>query len=192
MAERIVDTFLTGKEGLWTSVDRIGLSPELAARWRSEVLTGSTLKKAGFLQSCATIAERMDASGLRAGLDEPGLSNIELFGLFRSLGAQLDERAHAVFSAEEFRHMGSDELSAINRFAREAFLDRNHDLQDSMRAQSDRMRILFADGEELLTQIQTRMGRVSHESPEMAALQAEYASVSSAMSIISTVVNMEE
>ncbi len=190
--QRIVDTFLAGKEGLWTSVERLGLSPELAARRRSEILTSSTLKKAGFLQSCSTVAERMDASGLRTGLGEPGLSNIELFGLFRSLGAQLDERAHAVFSAEEFRDMGSDELSAINRFAREAFLDRNHDLQDSMRAQSDRMRVLFAEGEELLMQIQTRMGRVSHESPEMAALQAEYASVSSAMSIISTVVNMEE
>ncbi len=190
--QRIVDNFLAGKEGLWASVAGLGLSPELTASWRNEVLTNSTLKKAGFLQSCSTIAEGMGASALRTGLGESNLGNIELFGLFQTIGAQLDERAHAVFSAEEFRDMGSDELSAINRFAREAFLDRNHDLQESMRAQPDRMRALFAEGEERLAQIQTRMGRVSHESPEMAALQAEYASVSSAMSIISTVVRMEE
>lgn len=188
----IVDRFLAGKTGLYASINNLGLSPELAADWKSEVLTNSTLKKADFLRSCVAVAERMDASGLRNGLGEPNLSDDELFGLFRSVGAQLDERAHEVFSAQEFRDMGSDELSAVNRFGREAFLDRNPDIVDAMRGQPDRMRTLFAQGEAQLTLIQKNMDRVPHDSPEMAALQAEYASVSSAMSIISTVVRMEE
>ena len=134
----------------------------------------------------------MAPSGLRNGLSETELGTDELFGLFRSVGAQLDERAHEVFSAQEFSDMGSDELSAVNRFAREAFLDRNPDIADAMRGQPERMRTLFARGETQLTEIQHSMSRVRHDSPEMAALQAEYASVSSAMSIISTVVRMEE
>ncbi len=190
--QSIVDRFLAGKRGLYASIDELGLSPELAADWKNEVLTSSTLKKAGFLRSCAAVAERMAPSGLRNGLSETELGTDELFGLFRSVGAQLDERAHEVFSAQEFSDMGSDELSAVNRFAREAFLDRNPDIADAMRGQPERMRTLFARGETQLTEIQHSMSRVRHDSPEMAALQAEYASVSSAMSIISTVVRMEE
>lgn len=188
----IVGRFLAGKTGLYASINNLGLSPELAADWKSEVLTNSTLKKADFLRSCVAVAVRMDASGLRNGLGESNLSTDEMFGLFRSVGAQLDERAHEVFSAQEFRDMGSDELSAVNRFGREAFLDRNPDIVDAMRGQPDRMRTLFAQGEAQLTGLQNSMNRVRHNSPEMAALQAEYALVSSAMSIISSVVRMEE
>lgn len=157
------------------------------------MLTNSTLKKADFLRSCVAIADGMDASGLRTGLLAGQLTDVELFGRFRAIGAQLDEHAHMVFDDDAYRGMGSDELSAINRFAREAFLDRHPAPQDAIAAQTARMRALMERGEEQMLQIQKRMmGSVRHDTPEMAALQAEYASVASAIALIGTVVRTEE
>ena len=142
--QSIVDRFLAGKRGLYASIDELGLSPELAADWKNEVLTSSTLKRPASCVPARLSRSAWPQSGLRNGLSETELGTDELFGLFRSVGAQLDERAHEVFSAQEFSDMGSDELSAVNRFAREAFLDRNPDIADAMRGQPERMRTLFA------------------------------------------------
>lgn len=190
--QRIVSNFVAGKAGLFNSIEELGLSPELAAGWRSEALTNPTLKKAGFLRSCVAIADGMKASGLRTGLLEGQLTDVELFGLFRTVGAQLDEHAHMIFDETAYRDMGSDELSAINRFAREAFLDRHPDIRDAIAAQADRMRTLIDQGEEQMLQIQKRMGSVRHDTPEMAALQAEYASVASALAVIISVAGTRE
>ena len=190
--QRIVSNFVAGKAGLFSSIEELGLSPELAAGWRSEALTNPTLKKAGFLRSCVAIADGMKASGLRTGLLEGQLTDVELFGLFRTVGAQLDEHAHMIFDETAYRDMGSDELSAINRFAREAFLDRHPDIRDAIAAQADRMRTLIDQGEEQMLQIQKRMGSVRHDTPEMAALQAEYASVASALAVIISVAGTRE
>ena len=187
-----MSNFVAGKAGLFSSIEELGLSPELAAGWRSEALTNPTLKKAGFLRSCVAIADGMKASGLRTGLLEGQLTDVELFGLFRTVGAQLDEHAHMIFDETAYRDMGSDELSAINRFAREAFLDRHPDIRDAIAAQADRMRTLIDQGEEQMLQIQKRMGSVRHDTPEMAALQAEYASVASALAVIISVAGTRE
>lgn len=189
--QKIVDGFLTNKRGLYQSVDTLGLSPALAASWKDEVLTSSTLKSADFLRKCAHVAERMTDSGLLAALNEPAMRPSDLLGVFRSIGAQLDEQAHAVFSRDEFEDMGSDDLSALNAHARQAFLDRRTDIVAAMRANADRMRELQDLCEQELGAIQQRMGRVSHTSPQMGELQAEYASMASALSIIGTAVPME-
>lgn len=188
----IVDRFLTNKRGLYQSVDTLGLSPALTASWKDEVLTNSTLRSADFLRKCATVAQGMTDAGLLAALNEPTMSTSDLLGIFRSIGMRMDQQAHAVFSPDEFRDMGSDDLAALNAHAREAFLDRRTDLVDAMRANADRMRGLQTQCEQELGSIQREMSRVAdHTSPQMAALQAEYASVASALSILAAVVPME-
>lgn len=188
----IVDRFLTNKRGLYRSVDTLGLSPALTARWKDAVLTDSTLRSADFLRKCAAVAQGMTDAGLLAALNEPAMSTSDLLDIFRSIGMRLDQQAHAVFSPDEFRDMGSDDLAAINAHAREAFLDRRTDLVDAMRANTDRMRDLQTQCEQELGSIQRKMSRVAdHTSPQMAALQAEYASVVSALSILTAAVPME-
>ena len=54
------------------------------------------------------------------------------------------------------------------------------------------MRTLIDQGEEQMLQIQKRMGSVRHDTPEMAALQAEYSSVASALAVIISVAGTRE
>lgn len=188
--KRITDTFLGGKTGLFASVDALGLSPELADHWKDDILTNSSLKSPDFLRHCVTIAGRMNDSGLTVALGEPAISNVEILGLFSSIGAQMDEMAHAVFPADELREMGSDETYSLNLYARQAFLDRNPNLVATLRANEDRLCEVYTQGEEQLSALQRNMGRVDHNSPQMQAIQAEYAAVSSGMAIIDSVLNV--
>ena len=71
-------------------------------------------------------------------------------------------------------------------------MDRHPDIRDAIAAQADRMRTLIDQGEEQMLQIQKRMGSVRHDTPEMAALQAEYASVASALAVIISVAGTRE
>lgn len=188
--QRIVDRFLTGKTELYRSVDRFDFSPELAVRWKSAVLTNSTLRDGNFLSKCVDIADRMIGAGVEEALDESHLTDMELLGLFHSIGMQQNELAIAEFS-EELEDMGSDELSAINSFSRQAFLERNPGLVTALNANEERIRALYRLGEEQALEIQRRMNSVPYGSPEMAAIQAEYGAVILGLSLISDVVEIE-
>ena len=191
--QNIVTRFLTGKIGLYKSIDGLHLSPELTAKWKNEVLTNPTLKTANFLTRCTAIAERMNAGSLRTALAAGNLSAEEMFGLFHSIGAQLDECAHAEFTAQEYNDMGSDEVAAINRFVREAFLERNPDIREAMRAQSDLMKAAFRHGEEMTAELQRRLSSFeSYESPEARALYMDFSLATIGLGVISGVVNVEE
>ena len=188
--QRIVDRFLTGKTELYRSVDRFDFSPELSVRWKSAVLTNSTLRDGNFLSKCVDIADRMNGAGVEAALGESHLTDMELLGLFHSIGMQQNELAIAEFS-EELKGMGSDELSAINSFSRQAFLERNPGLVAALNANVERIRALYRLGEEQALEIQRRMSSVPYDSPEMTAIQAEYGAVILGLSLISDVVEIE-
>lgn len=87
--------------------------------------------------------------------------------------------------------MGSDELSAINSFSRQAFLERNPGLVAALNANVERIRALYRLGEEQALEIQRRMSSVPYDSPEMTAIQAEYGAVILGLSLISDVVEIE-
>ena len=123
-------------------------------------------------------------------MGESHLTDMELLGLFHSIGMQQNELAIAEFS-EELKGMGSDELSAINSFSRQAFLERNPGLVAALNANVERIRALYRLGEEQALEIQRRMSSVPYDSPEMTAIQAEYGAVILGLSLISDVVEIE-
>lgn len=189
--QQVTDAFLAGKRGLYTSIDGLGVSPELAARWKEDVLQNLTLRKADFLQRSVDIARGIRDGGLTKLLAEPGITNETLFDAFVFIGMRKEERAHTIYTADEIKDMGSDELSLLDRTARDAFLDRNPDLVAAMRADAPRMKAVFELGESQLIDLQRQMGRVPLNSPEGIELRARYGALSTACSLISSVVDVE-
>ena len=185
----IGDRFIAGKSALFTSVSELSLSPELRADWQHEVLANVSLKDGGFLRSCSEVADRMDGSGLLAALRAPETSVEEQGGLLKTLGSQIDTYSHVAFK-DTIDDMGSDEFSMINRFSREAFLDRNPELVAELSANPARREALNASFEAELSNLTSRMGHTAYESQEMRNLQAQFASASTAMQILSTVEEM--
>ena len=86
--------------------------------------------------------------------------------------------------------MGSDELSLLDSTARDAFLDRNPGLVAAMRADASRMKAVFELGESQLIDLQRQMARVPLNSPEGGELRARYGALSTACSMIGSVVDV--
>ncbi len=189
--QRIADDFLAGKRGLHESIDGFGISPQLAARWKEEVLTNPTLRKADFLQRSLQIARGMSDTGFPALLGEPGISDEELFGHLVSIGMQKEARSHVVYTAAELNDMGSDEYSVINSTVREAFLDLNPGLVAAMRADGERMKAMLALGEERMIEVQHQMEKVKPDSPQWAKLQADFGALGTAYGILAAVIQGE-
>ena len=187
---QVADAFLAGKRGLYTSIDGLGLSPELAARWKEDVLQQLTLRRADFLQRSVEIARGMREGGLTSLLTEPGIANETLLDAFLFIGMRKEEMAHSVYSAAEIGDMGSDELSLLDSTARDAFLDRNPGLVAAMRADASRMKAVFELGESQLIDLQRQMARVPLNSPEGGELRARYGALSTACSMIGSVVDV--
>ncbi len=187
----IADSFLAGKRGLYTSVDELGLSPELTTRWKAEVLTNPTLRKSDFLRRSVDIARAMTDAGLTALLGESGISEEQILGNLLSIGMQKEVRAHVVYTPAELDDMGSDEYSVINSTVSEAFLDLHPGMVTAMQADRERMRAVFSLGEDRMIEIQHQMNVVRHNSPQWAELQAEYAALGMVCGIILAVIGSE-
>ena len=187
----IAESFLAGKRGLYGSVDELGLSPELTTRWKAEVLTNPTLRKADFLRRSVDIARAMNDAGLTALLGEPDISEEQILGNLLSIGMQKEVRAHVVYTSAELEDMGSDEYSVINSTVSEAFLDLHPGMVTAMQADRERMRAVFSLGEDRMLEIQHQMNVVRHNSPQWAELQAEYAALGMVCGIILAVIGSE-
>ena len=184
--QAIEDRFVTRKSALFTSVDQLGLSPELNASWKQQVLTNMSLKEEGFLNVCHEIGSRMSGSTLLRGLQDPDVSLKDLTGILKAVGSQVDTIAHAVFTKAQYEEMGSDELYMVNRFSREAFLDQNPDLVAELRRDPARLTALNTILEDELSDLTSAIGRLSVNSPLMNELQRQYGQNVIAMQVLSS------
>ena len=83
---RLADRLLANKGGLYTSIDELRLSPELAACWNEDVLKNMGLRRAEFLRRSVQIADRTSDGGLSTLLTEPDVSGQYLFNAFMFIG----------------------------------------------------------------------------------------------------------
>lgn len=184
--QAVTDRFVNGKTGLLTSLEHMPVSPELKANWREQVLSNISLKAPWLLQGCMNIAERMNGASLLAGLKDSNVDDADLLGLVKSLGAQIDELGHDVFTQEQYAHMGSDETSMVSRFAREAFLDRNPELATALRTNPDLRQRLQTALDDEMNEISARMMRTPMKTPAMAQLRREFTYAAGAIGILAS------
>lgn len=176
--QRIVDTFIERRGGLYTSVDTMNLSPEVKAQWKEQALSNYSLKSSGdFLSRCYQIGTSMQDAGFPLALQDSTTTEQELIGQLQSLGTQFDVLAHQFFTAQEYEKFGTDEMVVIDRFAMEAFIDTNPDLVRAITDHADRIRNLIGILEEQLIEIQSNLGKTEVNSPQMAELREQYNSV---------------
>lgn len=114
-----------------------------------------------------------------------GVPSSQLTGLLKSIGAQIDEYAHQVFTQAEYAKMGSDETSLIARYSREIFVDNNRELVRSMKANPQLMDELRTALEEEMEQVSTELVRCRLD--QMPQLQRNFAHIDGALQIIHTI-----
>ncbi len=187
----IVDAFLAGKHALYDSINGFHLPDDMAAAWKSDILTNPALRHGEFLENCVRIADDMRSAGIEEAIISPSVTDDELMGLFLSLGMQQNDLPQSIFPAGEFSSMGADELSALSTYSRQAFFARNPGLVNAIKAHPERMQALAAKGEQMAYAIQKRMADAPHDSPAMFSLQREYGITILATTILTSFRPME-
>ncbi|MGN1038597.1 MAG: hypothetical protein ACI4P0_04305, partial [Mailhella sp.] len=187
----IVDSFLAGKHALYDSINGFHLPDDMAAAWKSDILTNPALRHGNFLENCVRIADDMRNAGIEEAISSPSVTDDELMELFLSLGMQQNDLPQSIFPARELSSMGPDEFSAISTYSRQAFFARNPGLVNAIKTHPERMQALAAKVEKMAYDIQKRMADAPHDSPAMFSLQREYGIAILAKAILTSFQPME-
>lgn len=184
--QTVVDTFVNTKTVLHTSVDGLGLSPELSAKWKSDVLTNRSLKQGNLLENCTSVARNMSDEVLMNAVNS-GAGNSEMLLVLRSLAQQLDYLVGRTFPTEQLGRMEPDDLSVVNSYTLEAFIDTHPQLVVNIKAHAEQMQQIMDEGSQQMSELYHQSLKLGSDTAEGRECMVQYGSIASGMKILDTI-----
>ena len=184
--QTVVDTFVNTKTVLHTSVDGLGLSPELSAKWKSDVLTNRSLKQGNLLENCTSVARNMSDEVLMNAVNS-GAGNSEMLLVLRSLAQQLDYLVGRTFPTEQLGRMEPDDLSVVNSYTLEAFIDTHPQLVANIKAHAEQMQQIMDEGSQQMSELYHQSLKLGSDTAEGRECMVQYGSIASGMKILDTI-----